>query len=79
MREAIHEFEKFTDLKDMINKTAEKFSDKTAYIFKTKEQGKFKEITYKEFKNDIDALGTTLINLGLKNKRIAIIGDNRYE
>ena len=79
MREAIHEYEKFTDIKDMLNKTAEKFSDKTAYIFKTRDEGKYKEIKYKEFKEDIDALGTALINLGLKNKRIAIIGDNRYE
>lgn len=79
MREAIHEFEKFTDLKDMLNKTVEKFGSRPAYVFKTQEEGKFKEITYKEFKNDIDGLGTALINLGLKDKRIAVIGDNRYE
>lgn len=79
MREAIHEFEKFVDLKDMLNKSIEKFGDRPAYVFKTEEKEKFKEITYKEFKNDIDAVGTSLINLGLQNKRIAIIGDNRYE
>lgn len=79
MREAIHEFEEFVDLKDMLNKSIEKFGDRPAYIFKTKDEGKFKEIKYKEFKNDIDAVGTSLINLGLQNKRIAIIGDNRYE
>ena len=27
----------------------------------------------------IDNLGTALISLGLKNKRIAIIGENRFE
>ena len=27
----------------------------------------------------IDALGTALINMGLKNKRIAVIGENRLE
>lgn len=79
MREAVHEFEKITDLKDMLNKTADKFGDKAAYVFKTEEPGKFKEITYKQFKNDVDGLGTALINLGLKDKRIAVIGDNRYE
>ncbi len=79
MREPIHEFEKFTDLKDMMNKSAEKFADKPAYVFKTDEPGKFKEISYKQFKNDVDSLGTALINLGLKDKRIAVIGDNRYE
>lgn len=78
MREAIHEFEKFTDLKDMLNKSVEKFGSRPAYVLKT-EEGKLKEITYKELKNDIDHLGTALINLGLKDKRIAVIGDNRYE
>lgn len=79
MRDVIHEFEKFTDLKDMLNKSVEKFSDRPAYVLKTKEAGKFKEITYKQFKSDIDYLGTALINLGLKDKKIAIIGENRYE
>ncbi|MGI6669843.1 MAG: AMP-binding protein [Acetivibrionales bacterium] len=32
-----------------------------------------------EFKNDVDALGTALINIGLKGGRVAIIGENRYE
>ena len=79
MREPIYEFEKFIDLKDMLNKSAEKFAERPAYVFKTEEKGKFKEITYKEFKNNVDSLGTALINLGLKDKRVAVIGDNRYE
>ncbi len=79
MREPIHEIEKFTDLKDMLNKTVEKFGNRPAYVFKTEEAEKFKEITYNEFKNDIDSLGTALINLGLKDKRVAVIGNNRYE
>ena len=79
MREPIHEIEKFTDLKDMLNKTVEKFGSRPAYVFKTEEAEKFKEITYNEFKNDIDGLGTALINLGLKDKRVAVIGNNRYE
>ena len=79
MREIINEFTKFTDLKDMISKSAEKFADRPAYVFKTKQKGQLGEITYKQLKNDIDALGTALINLGLKDKRIAVIGENRYE
>lgn len=79
MREAIHEYEKIIDLKDMLNKTVEKFGDRPAYVFKTEEAGRFREITYKEFKYDIEGLGTSLINLGLKDKRIAVIGENRYE
>ena len=74
----LHEFEKFKDLKDMLNKSTEKFADKTAYRLKI-ESGKYKDISYKELKADVDALGTELIEMGLKDKRIAIISENRYE
>ena len=78
MRKPIHKFEKFTDLKDMLQKSGEKFGDRPVYVFKT-EEGKFREITHKEFREEINCLGTALINLGLKDKRIAVISDNRYE
>ena len=75
----IHKAEKITDLKDMFNKAATKYAERPAYMFKTDEPEKFGKILYKEFKADVDALGTTLIDLGLKDKRIAIISENRYE
>ena len=70
---------KFTDLKDMLKQTGEAYGDRPAYIFKTEEKGKFRTITHKEFRNEINALGTVLVNMGLKDKRIAIISENRYE
>lgn len=79
MREAIHEYTEFTDLKDMLKKSGEKFGDRPAYVFKTEQEGVFKEILHREFREDINNLGTALIDLGLKNKKIAVISDNRYE
>ena len=70
---------KFTDLKDMLNQTGEVYGDRPAYIFKTEEKGKFRTITHKEFRENINALGTILIQMGLKDKRIAVISENRYE
>ena len=70
---------KFTDLKDMLKQTGEEYGDRTAYIFKTEEKGKFRTITHKEFRENINALGTILIQMGLKDKRIAVISENRYE
>ena len=70
---------KFTDLKDMLNQTGEVYGDRPAYIFKTEDKGKFRTITHKEFRENINALGTTLIQMGLKDKRIALISENRYE
>ena len=79
MREAIHKYMEFTDLKDMLKKSGEAYGDRTAYVFKTEEEGKFREISHKEFRNDINYLGTALINMGLKGKRVAVISENRYE
>ena len=79
MRDPIYEFDRFDNLKDMFNNTIKKYGDRPAYVYKTEIPGKFKEIKYNKFKEDVDNLGTALINLGLKDKKIAIISDNRYE
>lgn len=79
MREPIHKYMEFTDLKDMLIKSGNKFGNRPAYIFKTKKGDGFKKITHKEFRDDINRLGTSLINMGLKDKRIAVISNNRYE
>ena len=68
---------KFTDLKDMLKQTCEVYGNRPAYIFK--DNGSMKTISHKEFRDDINALGTVLINMGLKDKRIAVISENRYE
>ncbi len=79
MREPIYKVERYTDIKDMIEKTGEKYADRPAYLFRTEEPGKLREITHREFRNQIKELGTRLIDLGLKDKRIAVIGENCYE
>ena len=70
--------EKITDLKDMLKKSGKLYGEKTAYKLRENKDD-YKIITYKEVCEVVDSLGTALINLGLKNKRIAVIGENRYE
>jgi len=70
---------KFTDLKDMLKKSGEAYGDRPAFMFKTDKAGEFRTITHKEFRNEINALGTALVKMGLKDKRIAVISENRYE
>ncbi len=78
MGERLYEYTKITDLKDMLKKSGEKFGNKTAYQIKI-EPNKYKYFSHKEVREMIDSLGTSLINIGLKDKRIAVIGENRYE
>ena len=79
MRKPIYNVTKFDNLKEMLKKSGETYGKNVAYILKTNKSNEFKEITHQEFREDINSLGTALVNMGLKNKRIAVISDNRYE
>lgn len=76
--ERLYEYMKITDLKDMLKKSGEKYGKNIAYKLR-EEEGKYKLITHEQVRKMVDGLGTSLINMGLKDKRIAIIGENRYE
>ena len=76
--ERLYEYMKITDLKDMLKKSGEKYGKNIAYKLR-QEEGKYKLITHEQVRKMVDGLGTSLINMGLKDKRIAIIGENRYE
>lgn len=78
MSKKIYDYLKINDLKDMLNKTGKLYADRPAYKIKV-EEGKYQTYTHKEVRDMINNLGTALINLGLKGKRIAVIGENRYE
>ncbi len=78
-KKRLHKCDKFANLKEMINLSAEKYGDNPAFKYKTEVPGEFNVITYNQFLGDINALGTKLINMGLSGKKIAIISENRYE
>lgn len=78
MDRKLYDYIEITDLKDMLNKTKELYASRPAYQIKLK-NGEYKVFTHREVRDMVDALGTALINLGLKGKRIAVIGENRYE
>ena len=48
MRKPIYDVMKFRDLKEMLQKSGEVYGDRPAYIFKTEEEGKFRENKFNE-------------------------------
>lgn len=77
----LYDAEKFDTIREYINNAITKYPNNNAFILKHK-NGKnvsYTNITYTKFGEDIKAFGTALIYHGLENKRIAIIGKNRYE
>jgi len=67
------------NLKEMINSSAVLYADRVAFLSKSNPESEYSKITYAQYKKDIDAFGTALCSLGMKGKRIAIMGENRYE
>lgn len=81
MRERYFEATGFENIKDIIYNSAKKYKDNTAFILKHKkdEQIQYENITYKKLLEEVNSLGTKFFDLGYKDKRIAIVGRNRYE
>ena len=81
MKNEKKEFIDYKNVKEIIKDAVSKYPDCVAFTIKNK-NGKnvsYKKITYKELNEDINAFGTALLSIGLKGKRVAIIGKNRYE
>ena len=77
----VREVQEFKNIKEIIYNSAKKYADHIAFVIKHQE-GKnktYENITYKTLLEQINSLGTKLFSMGLKNKRIAVLGRNRYE
>ena len=72
------EQEKIMDsLKDLLNVRFDKYADKAAFIEKTDDSKEFNKVLYKEVKENINALGTIMLEkFNLKGEKIAVIGEN---
>ena len=71
----------YENIKDMVIDVSSKRRNQTIFIKKYKEEKetRYENITYDKLLKDIQAFGTDLYKLGLKDKRVAVIGRNRYE
>ena len=70
-------------MRALLDFAVEEYGDDTAFILKKKpasrkEQPTYKKVTYKELREDVRRLGTGLMAMGVRNARIAIIGENSY-
>ena len=65
------------DIKDMIFRNAQEIPDKTAFVYPC-ESGEMKK-TFLDLKDDVVAFGSWMYSKKLKDKRVAIVGENSYE
>ena len=65
------------NIKQMLESSAELYGDGIAFYTKF-EKGPYTTITHREVFNDVNRMGTALIAHGMKDKRIAVIGETTY-
>lgn len=70
---------KITDLKDMVTSSAKLYSEFPAYLQKDKPGGTFQPISYRRFYDEMEALGTKLLDIGLSGKKVAVVGESCYQ
>ena len=75
----LHKVRELTTLREMLYQCDELFGEKTGFLAKRKKGGEYFEISFSQFKKDVEALGARLIDLGLKDSKIAIMGNNCYQ
>lgn len=77
----IYDVKEFRTIKEMIENSGKEFAERPAFVIKHKEGKRinYENITYEKLVREVNSLGTALIDMGYKDKRIAIIGKNRYE
>lgn len=80
-REKYFEATEFENIKNLIYDAVKKYSEKTAFTIKHKKEKEvsYENVSYTRLLEEINQLGTKFYNLGYQNKRVAIVGRNRYE
>lgn len=72
------------DFREMLNYCAGQYKDLDAFIIKHKGAGRkapasYEHITFRELLDQVNHLGTAMLNRGYLGKRVAVIGNNSYE
>lgn len=80
-REKYFEATSYPDIKELIYGSVQKYKEKTAFMIKHKKEKEitYENISYTRLLEDVNQLGTKFYELGYENKRVAIVGRNRYE
>ena len=80
LKRKLYDSEEIHNFRELVNRYETLYFDKLAFKYKLAPRTKeYITKTYSDFVYDIKNLATSLISLGLTQKRVAIISPNRYE
>ena len=76
----VYEPEIIENYRELMKRIKTKFGNNIAYKYKKKPGDKeIIQKTYNQYIDDVKALSTSLLELGYEGKKVALIGNNRYE
>ena len=78
----VHQVQEIKSFRELLEKIEKEYANNIAFKYKkdpTAKEPEYIEKTYQQFTKDIKALSTGLLSLGLENKRVVVVGNNRYE
>ena len=79
-KDKLFQGETLRDFRELVARYESRFSNKPAFIYKKEPKAtNYVSILYSQFVQDIKSLATSLLDIGLENKKVALIAPNRYE
>ena len=75
--EPFYEVRDFSTIREMLDQSFRLYADRTA--FEVKKGDKHYNITYAEYRRQMNALSDALLDMGFYRKKIAVVSDNRYK
>jgi len=78
-KDPLNETRTISNLKELLEQSCSLFGEKPAFLVHLQNNEEYTPVSYNQLKKDTDSFGTALLDKGLKGKRIAVIGENRYE
>ena len=67
------------DMRSLVEESAQNFKDSIAISYKENHSDKeVKKVTFSQWRDDVRNLGTALVAEGLREEKIAIVGENSY-
>ena len=77
-RPQMNETHEVNTIKEILDYTTERVPDTYAYMYKNNHKEPFVGITWGDFREQMNALGTSLLHRGFGGANIAVVGESSY-
>ncbi len=78
-KEPLFDVRDISTIREMFDTSTKLYDDRVAFMQKYDNSLPFKSITYREYREDVYSFAAYLCGEGLAGKKIALVGENRYE